>query len=198
MFHKRLTWACDIIIINACGLTALLTWSAGMDWAWGLSLLNCVAVIALRQWLMHSLEIPWMESWLNLGLKLMLGVLAAALFLVTAFPLIIVIQTILIKSSKLQSKALFAEAEVHVGEEKSFNALVFNNSLTQGGSWLSASPLAVYFLVGKLTLSDISMLSVTRQTNEKKDEPPAPQAKVQTKEEDTPPGHDYTINTDIT
>lgn len=160
MFHKHLIWACDLIILNACCLTALQAWLVRMDWVWGLSLLNCLAVIALRLWLMRSLQISWMTSPLNRGLKRAADIMLATLFMATAFPIIILIQAIIIKSSKRHRGPLFSAKEVWVGNKRHFTALIFSNCPQRGGFNIGMTPLVMRLFTGKLSLSDISSLSI--------------------------------------
>ncbi len=162
MFHKQLTWACDLIILNACCLTVLQAWLVGMDWIWGISLLNCIAVIALRKWLMKSLQIPWLVSLLNRGLRRIADILVSALFIVTLFPVIIVVQAVLIKSNRRYGRAIFSAAEVCANNEKHFTAIVFSNYPQQCGSLIGLTPVAFKLLTGTISLSDIPSLSVKR------------------------------------
>lgn len=166
MFHKRLTWACDLIILNACCLMTLQAWTTGMSWAWGLSLLNCLTVIALRQWLMNSLQIPALTSPLNCSLKRAADILVAIVFLLTAFPVIIVIQAFIIKSSKQYRGPLFTSMEVQTGKGKAFRALTFSNSKPGDGFSLGMTPLAIRLLTGTISLSDVPSLSIRQITTE--------------------------------
>ncbi len=160
MFHKQLTWACDLIILNACCLTVLQAWLVGIDWIWGISLLNCIAVITLRQWLMKSLQIPWLFSLLNQGLKRITDIIASILFLTTLFPIIIVIQTFVIKSSKNCRNPLFSAVDVYTNEGRHFVALVFSNYSQPHGHLIGMTPVIFQLLTGTISLSDITSLSV--------------------------------------
>lgn len=162
MFHKRLTWACDLVILNACCLVVLQAWLIGTNWLCGVALLNFVAVVALRQWLMSALQIPGMTSPLNRSLKRAADLVAALLFLLTVFPVIIVVQAIVIKSSKHLRGPLFAQNEIWVREEWSFRALTFSNCPRplHGGLHIGTTPLALRLLTGKISLEDISALSI--------------------------------------
>ncbi len=162
MFHKQLIWACDFIILNACCLTIMQVWFVGADLLWGLSLLNCVAVIALRQWLMKTLQIPWLVSLLNQGLKRLTDIVVSTLFLMTLFPAIITVLAILIKSSNNHRKALFSEVEVYVNAEKHFTAWIFSNYPQQESkNLIYMTPLALQLLTGTISLSDVPSLSIT-------------------------------------
>ncbi len=173
MFHKRLTWVCDVIVLNACCLTVLLAWFVGRDWIWGLSLLNCIAVIALRHWLMKSLQIPWLTSILNRVLKRLVDMAVSVLFLLTVFPVIIVVQAIVIKSGKRSARALFSRADVRLNDEEHFSALVFSNYSPEGaGNIMGMTPLVLNLLVGTISLTDISSLSIRPMENETPEEIP--------------------------
>lgn len=161
MLHKHLIWACDLIVLNACCLTVLQAWLVGMDWIWGLSLLNCIFMIALRLWLMRSLRISWMTSPLNRGLKRAADIMLAMLFMTTAFPIIILILAVIIKSNKRHKGPLFSANEICVGEARRFTALTFSNCPPCKGLSIGMTPLVMYLLKGTISLSDISSLSIT-------------------------------------
>lgn len=160
IFQKQLTWACDLIILNAFCLTILQVRIVGENWLLGLSLINCIAMIALRQWLMHSLQISGMVSPLNRGIKRAADILISITFLITVFPVIIVIQTFIIKGNKQTRGPLFAVKEVCVGNERCFTALVFSNCKSNDGINLRMTPLAIRLLTGMISLSDIPLLSI--------------------------------------
>lgn len=160
MFHKRLIWACDLIILNACCLAVMQVWLVGINWLLGLSLLNCIAIVALRQFLMSVLEIPGLVSLLNRVLKRTADILTSLIFLLTVFPVIIVIQAIIIKSNKQYGGPLFTAKDVWIGDTGSFTAIVFSNCPCNNGPCLGMTPLALRLLTGKISLTDISSLSI--------------------------------------
>lgn len=166
MFHKQLTWACDLIILNACCLTALQAWLVGTDWLWVMSLLNCTAVVVLRQWLMRSLKITWMTSPLNRALKRTADIMVAILFLATALPVLIAVHTIIIKSSKRHRGPLFTAKEVNVGGKRRFTAIVFSNCQWNGSLNMGMTPLAMRLLTGAISLGDLPSLSISDLGND--------------------------------
>ncbi len=162
LLYKRLTWICDLIILNTCCLTVLLAWFEEPDWLWGLSLLNCIAVIALRHWLMKSLQIPWLVSILNRALRRTAGIGVSLLFLLTLFPLIIVVQALIAKCSrKHEWGGLFSIAEVQTADGKHLPALVFSNCAIGDCSFLNMTPLALMLLTGTISLDDLPYLTIT-------------------------------------
>lgn len=176
MSHKRLTWACDFIILNAFCITTLQVWLAGMSWLWSLSLINFVAVVALRQMLMSSLQIPGMVSPLNRGIKRAVDILISITFLVTLFPVIIVFQAIIIKSNKRYRGPLFTAKEIWVDQDKCFTSVIFSHCQCNGGISMGMTPLAMHLLTGKISLSNITSLSIkdiaARSSEQKHEEQP--------------------------
>lgn len=160
MFHKRLVGAFDLIILSGCCSATLQAWFIGIDWIWSLSVLNCIALVALRQWLMNSLQIHWKASPLNIGLKQATDIAISIALLLTLFPIIIVVMAILIKNSKQYGGSIFAIAKISVGDKKNFNALVFSNCPENCKIHIGMTPLILRILTGTISLCDITSLSV--------------------------------------
>ena len=122
--------------------------------------MNCMALVALRQWLMKSLQIPWMASPLNMGLKQAADIAISIALLLTLFPIIIIAMAIFIKNSKQYGGPVFAIAKISVGNKKSFNALVFSNCPEGCNIHIGMTPLVLRVLTGTISLCDITSLSV--------------------------------------
>lgn len=163
--HKHLIYACDVMLVNACiaAVAYCMAWHA--DWIWGLLLFNAAAIIVLRQWISSVLKIHWLESPLNRLLKRLADILLSLTFLLTVFPVMIVVQAVVTKTSRQgRGKSVFEIVRVQVPERRAFHTVAFTLRCPWGSALVEKAPLAFSILAGRLSLWNISEAVIIRMT----------------------------------
>ena len=155
-FQKHLIIACDIIMLNALVLVLISVIKYTSPILMGLLILNCIAIIVLRLWLCHFLEIPWLLSPFNRVLKRLSDIVSSILFLLFVFPFIYILQTISIKKAK-QGPVLIL-CNVQATGDKTFTALCFNNNNFFNRFYLGYTPLCFSILLGKISIWDLRLI----------------------------------------
>lgn len=154
--HRFLIYACDIILINACIVVVAYWTMRQVDWLWYLSFINTTAIGVLRYWIFHILKINWLASPLNMVLKRLTDILLSLIFLLTVFPVIIVMKAIMMKASRSgRGKSILTTGLMQYRNEKPFKAIIFNSN-TWTGSIFERMPLVINILVGNISFWNIS------------------------------------------
>jgi hypothetical protein len=128
----------------------------GIDLLWAIILINAISLIALRQWLIHILEINWLTSPLNSCLKRLADIFVSCVYLLTLFPIILIICTIIIK--KNNTGPILAKRQIRKNSEI-INVLTFN--IVQGQKKIPALlPIAINIIIGAVSLWDLNSLEI--------------------------------------
>lgn len=155
-FGRRLIYVCDAIILNACITAVAYVMHIGIDLLWAIILINAISLIALRQWLIHILEINWLTSPLNRCLKRLADIFVSCVYLLTLFPIILIICTIIIK--KNNTGPILTKRQIRKNSEI-INVLTFN--IAQGQKKLpTLLPIAINIIIGAVSLWDLNSLEI--------------------------------------
>lgn len=152
----------DIIILNACCITIAYSFLQEMDWLWGMLAFNNVAVIALRQWIYRIMGTNWLASPLNRTLKRLADIVCSLFFLLTAFPVILIVHLIYHHCSKeYRSDATLGFHDVQTTDGLIFSAAVIKPQIIKGSTVLNHTPIVFNILAGTISMWDIPSLEFT-------------------------------------
>lgn len=165
---KLLVSACDFIMLNACFIAVWFGFAFNKASFLTMLCINAVAIIALRQWLCHYIQIPWLYSPFNRFLKRGTDILLATTFLLSIFPLILILQTISIK--KRRGGAVLHFCRIGRENGNSFKALEFGENYFSDIWHLGLSPLALNILWGNISMWDLRSISRIENPSEEKTE----------------------------
>lgn len=160
--YSRLISVYDLIILNATALTVAYSCSTNIDWLLGFIILNNLAVIALRQWIMHILHIHWLDSLLNRALKRLADIALSLIVLVSIFPITFVFYCVLIK--RRHNGAVIVPCKMQANS-KHFSTLKFNIQYDSTNLFHKA-PLALSILIGSISFWDITSVQESRVNEE--------------------------------
>ena len=155
-FRKILVSACDLIMLSSCSVVFYYTTYNRWDFFALMLCVNAAAIIGLRQWLCFSLDIPWLYSPFNKCLKRGADILLSTMFLLTAFPPILVLQAICIKKSN--GGAILSICKVESGSGGMFQALRFNDNFFGEKLHLGLTPFAFNILIGNISIWDLNSI----------------------------------------
>lgn len=155
-FQKRLIWSIDIIMLNACGVAIYYALAIDTDYISALLAINGIAIIAFRQWICYSLQIHWLLSPLNRFLKRLADIVLATLFLLTLFPIMIILHAVVTKAN--HRGPIFCFRKFTTGQNRFFTAIAFNANPFRGNKILEMTPLAFNIFIGSISIWDLGIV----------------------------------------
>lgn len=155
-FQKQIIWPADIIMLNACGVTMYYVFAIGIDYIFALLAINSIAIIAFRQWICYSLQIKWLLSPVNRFLKRLSDIVLAAFFLLTIFPIMIILHAVVTK--KNHGKSVFCLRKFTIGQDQSFTAIAFSANLFRDNTKWNSTPLVFNILIGTISVWDLGIV----------------------------------------
>lgn len=154
--QKTIVLACDFIMLSTCCFALYYAFYVNRDLLLIWLIINVLSTITFRTWLYHTLQIPWLLSPLNRGVKRLFDIVSCVLFLCTLFPLIYLIQAIITK--KVYGGEVLSFYTISIKNKEAFNVLAFKQNSYISSFYLNLSPIALHILIGKLSLWDLKTI----------------------------------------
>ena len=167
--HKFLMYlisAFDIIMLNACFVVLYYGICIQTDIIFVSLVFNSLTIIGLREWLTHSLQIPWLYSPFNRTIKRGADIFISILFILTGLPIIYIAKAIYTKKRK-HSGSVVKVCNVSLENGKNFNVIAFNDNAVYEKLCLNLAPIAFNIIYGQLSIWDLkSIKEITFQPEE--------------------------------
>ena len=161
---KLLVSACDFIMLNACIIAVWFGFAFSNTILLVMLLINAAAIIGLRQWLCHYMQIPWLYSPFNRFLKRGTDILLAITSLLCIIPVLFILQAFCIKKNK--GGAVLQSCRVETEDGYAFKALKFRKNFFSDKWHLGLTPLAINILWGNISIWDLRTISRIECPNE--------------------------------